>query len=72
MKCFQFCFNSAFKFNLRRYTKAQSEEKEVGRLHRAAAEAKDAAGAAEVGWCSLTVSKHVLKPPMVSALEPII
>jgi len=25
IKCFQFCFNFAFKFNLRRYTKAAAQ-----------------------------------------------
>ena len=43
-----------------------------GETAAAAAEAAEAAGALEVGRCRLTVSKPVLKAPMVSALDTII
>jgi len=49
--------NVAFKFNLRRYTVEQMVTD-----HAAVVEQM-------VGWYKLTVSKPVLKAPMVSALE---
>jgi len=51
--------NFAFKFNLRRYIQAE------GKALRKAEEDK-------VGRCRLTVSKTMLKAPMISALETVI
>ena len=54
----------AFEFKLRRYMRVMSAESE---LDPAAAEGNRVC--AVVGQCRLTVSKPVLKAPMVSALE---
>jgi len=68
--CFQRCFNSAFKFNLRRYNKDILEhvvydfgDNEMMELLRPSI---------EVRRCRLTGSKPMFKAHMVAALETII
>ena len=61
LKCDILLSTSAFKFNLRRYTEVSSTIEFAA--YDASYEAK------VVGRCRLTVSKPVLKAPMVSALE---
>jgi len=69
LKCDEALTNFAFNFNLRRYCWAYAtfEEDCVAR-----GVTPDHGVAAEIGRCRLTVSKPVLKAPMVSALETII
>jgi hypothetical protein len=52
-----------FKINLRRYTREVDEDDD---------DAQTVSVPSMVGRCRLTVSKPVLKAPMVSALDPII
>jgi hypothetical protein len=60
LKCDETLSNSAFKFNLRRYVKAQLRRVE---------EAKEA-GQSEVRWCRLTPFKTTLKTPGTKRLKP--
>jgi len=63
--------NFAFKINLRRYTKANVlvTKLEPAEVHSASSETGAQKGTDMVGRCKLTVSKPVLKAPMVAALE---
>jgi len=62
LKCDKLLSNFAFNFNLRRYTESTPPAVPPTRL-------PQPPPSPQVGLCRLTLSKTILKAPMVSALE---